>query len=58
MKEIIMIEENRLKKELISEAEFRNFKNCVENFDLDVTKINELEEKIYSSIYKEAVFRE
>lgn len=58
MKEIMMIEEDRLKKELISEAEFRNFKNCVENFDLDLTKINELEEKIYSNIYKESVFRE
>ena len=52
MKDLIKIEENRLKKGLIIEAEFRNFKNCVENFDLDTSRINEIEEKVYSSIYK------
>ena len=35
MKDLIKIEENRLKKGLIIEAEFHNFKNCVENFDLE-----------------------
>lgn len=52
MKDLIKIEENRLKKGLIIEAEFHNFKNCVENFDLDTSRLNEIEEKVYSSIYK------
>jgi len=57
MKEIILIEESRLKKGLILEAEFNNFKHCVENFDLNIENINEIEEKIYSSIYKKDLDR-
>jgi hypothetical protein len=57
MKEIITIEESRLKKGLIIEAEFNNFKHCVENFNLNIESINEIEEKVYSSIYKEDLDR-
>jgi hypothetical protein len=52
MKDLIRIEEERLKKELIIEAEFLNFKHCVENFILNTDGINVVEEKIYSSLFK------
>jgi hypothetical protein len=52
MKDLIWIEEERLKKGLIIEAEFLNFKNCVENFILNTDGINVVEEKVYSSLYK------
>jgi hypothetical protein len=57
MKELITIEESRLKKGLIIEAEFRNFKECVENFNLNVKSINEIEEKVYSNICKDDLHR-
>ena len=52
MKDLIRIEEERLKKGLIIEAEFLNFKHCVENFILNTDGINVVEEKVYSSLYK------
>ena len=52
MKDLIWIEEERLKKGLIIEAEFLNFKHCVENFILNTDGINVVEEKVYSSLYK------
>ena len=57
MKDLIKIEEERLKKRLIIEAEFLNFKHCVENFILNTDGLNIVEEKIYSSLYKNDVER-
>lgn len=57
MKELITIEESRLKKGLIIEAEFLNFRKCVENFNLNVKSINEIEEKVYSNICKDDLHR-
>ena len=57
MKDLIRIEEERLKKGLIIEAEFLNFKHCVENFILNTDGINVVEEKVYSSLYKKDIER-
>jgi hypothetical protein len=57
MKDLIRIEEERLKKRLIIEAEFLNFKHCVENFILNTDGLNIVEEKIYSSLYKNDIER-
>jgi len=57
MKDLIKIEEERLKKGLIIEAEFLNFKHCVENFILNTDSINVVEEKVYFNIYKDDTAR-
>ena len=57
MKDLIKIEEERLKKGLIIEAEFLNFKHCVENFILNTDSINIVEEKVYFNLYKDDTSR-
>jgi len=57
MKDLIKIEEERLKKRLIIEAEFLNFKHCVENFILNTDSINVVEEKVYFNLYKDDTAR-
>ena len=50
MNEVLKIESQRLEKKIISEAEFINFKLCFDNFNINLDKINEVEEKTYKEM--------